>query len=136
MAIFRFCAVCDEVRLEAFGNKSILIGFFGMLPYVDIAVPHPSEPIARIAFLFMSGEPVVAGKYRISLSVKGPNGQELIVETTPVIEQDAIAAPLNATFLVQPMQLAGSGKYRVTVLVNDKEDFGGDLFVSQAPLPN
>jgi len=135
MHIFKFCAVCDEVRVELGTNKSFIIGFFGMLPYVDIAVPFPSQPTSRLTFLFMSGASVAAGKYRISMKIKNPTGQELPLHFLP-IEMNAFAGPLNAMLMCQPMPLNGVGRYDVTAVVNDQEDFSSYFFVSQAPESN
>jgi hypothetical protein len=135
MLVFKFCALCDEVRLEKDTNKAFIIGFFGMLPHVDIAVSHPSQPIPRLTFFFMSGAPVKAGNYHVRLSVKGPGQQELPFEM-PSLAVEATAAPLNVTFTLQPLQLNGTGLYRITAIVNGQEDFAADLVVSEAPLPN
>jgi hypothetical protein len=132
MTIFNFCAVCDEVRVELGTNKPIIIGFFGMLPYVDMAVPFPSQPVSRLTFFFMSGAPVKAGKYRFAVRIKGPNGQELPLQQEP-LEREAFAGGLNVMLLIQPMPLDGLGRYEVTAIVNDQDDFSSYFFVSELP---
>jgi hypothetical protein len=133
MSIFKFCAVCDEVRLEKSSNKSIIIGFYGMLPYVEVDVPNPSQPVQKLTFLFISGTPIAAGRYRVQVSIKDTNGLELADQGVPAINEEAIAGPLNVIITVQPMPLNGPGNYRVTAIVNDKEDFTADFVVGQTP---
>jgi hypothetical protein len=119
--IFNFCAVCDDVRLELL-NKSSLVGLYGMLPYVEIIVPHPEQPIEKLVFMFMSGTAVPAARYRFRLSVKGPSGKELIPVPQPETVMDAKAAPVNVVLGCVPFQLAGAGMYRISVIVNERED--------------
>ena|ERR1019366_5585374 len=133
MSIFKFCAVCDEVRLEMGNNKAIIIGFYGMLPYAEISVPNPSQPIPMLTFLLISGTPLVAGRYRVQVSVKDPNGRELASQEVPAIDQEVNAEPFNAIIAIQPLPLAGLGTYQVTAIVNGKEDFAGTFVISQAP---
>jgi hypothetical protein len=135
MPVFKFCAVCDEVRLEKDTNKAFVIGLFGMLPHVDIAVPYPLLPIPKLSFFFMSGTPVNAGPYHVRLTIKGPDQQDLPFEM-PTLKLEAIPAPLNITFTLQPMMLKGVGLYRITAIVNDQDDFSETFSISQAPLPN
>lgn len=132
MPIFKFCAVCDDVRLEV-QNKASLIGFYGMLPYVEISVQNPTLPIAKLTFLLISGEPVPAGKYRLHLSLKDPQGRELLPQVDSV-SQDVTAAPYNAALGVQPMPLRGAGKYRIAAIVNDKEDSVWNFVIKHDPL--
>ncbi len=132
MPLFNFCAVCDDVRLEL-QNKASLIGFYGMLPYVEINVQHPSLPLPKLAFLLISGTPLPAAKYRVRLSLKNPDGKELLPQADAVTADVAVAGPLNAVIMCQPFPLAGLGEYRVAAIFNDKEDFVGALRISQAP---
>ncbi len=132
MTLFNFCAVCDDVRLEL-ENKGSLVGFYGMLPHVEINVQHPTLPLLKLAFLLISGTPVPAGKYRVRLSLKSPDGKELLPQTDAVTADIGGAGPLNAVIICQPFPLAGFGEYRVAAIVNDKEDFVGALRVSQGP---
>jgi hypothetical protein len=136
MPIFKFCAVCDEVRLEKDTNKSFIIGFYGMLPHVDIAVPSPSQPIAKLSFFFMSGVPVKAGHYDVRIQVLGPDQQALPFETLAPLTLDAIEAPLNVTFTAQPLVLIGTGSYRIIAFINGQEDFTESFFISQGDVPN
>lgn len=133
MPLFNFCAVCDDVRLEL-QNKASFIGFYGALPHVEINVQDPSAPIIKLAFVLLSLSPVPAGKYRVRLSVKAPAGQELLAGND-VLTAEATGAPLNVIIYTIPLALAGAGTYRVTVIVDDKEDFVGTLRISQAPMP-
>jgi hypothetical protein len=120
------------VRVEQ-SNKALIIGFYGIMPYVQIAVTHPSQPIPRLAFLLISGLPIVAGKYQVFLSLKDPQGRELLGPSLPPIDQDVAAGPFNAIVSLQPMPLNGVGTYTVTAMVNGKPDFTGKLVINQGP---
>lgn len=132
MSVFNFCIVCDDVRLEA-SNKAIIIGFYGMLPYAEIRVAHPSAPIPQIAFLLISGLPFKKGAYEIYISLEDPQGNVLPTPDPPPIKQEIEDGPFNAIIYLQPMPLNGVGPYTVTAMVNGKPDFTGKLTISQAP---
>ncbi|MGB3552390.1 MAG: hypothetical protein WA993_17015 [Candidatus Binatus sp.] len=130
MPLFNFCLVCDDVRIEQ-GGKALIIGFYGMVPYVEIGVTQPSAPIPRLTFVLISGPPIVAGRYHIVLSVKDPQGREVLNKNPAPIDQDVAAGPFNAIIYLQPMPLNGVGTYTVTAIVNGKADFTGKLFINQ-----
>lgn len=121
--------------MEANG-KALIVGFYGMLPHVQIGVTYPSAPIPRMGFLLISGPAVPAGKYRITLSLKDPQGKELLGLSglVPPIDQTVGAEPFNAIVFLQPMPLNGVGSYTVTAMVNGKPDFSGKLSINYTPI--
>ncbi len=134
MAIFKFCIVCDDVRVEV-QNKASIVGLYGMLDYTSINVQNPALPITKLVFMLISGAPVPPGPYGVHLSLKDPKGNELLPQVDAT-RMTALAAPLNAIIICQPFPLTGVGTYRVTAIVNGKPDLSGTLKISQAPLPN
>jgi hypothetical protein len=134
VALFKFCIVCDDVRIEV-QNKASIIGFYGMLDYVSLSVQNPALPIAKLAFMLISADPVPQGSYGIHLSLKDPRGNELLSQVDAT-RSDAHAGPLNAVIACMPFPLAGVGTYQVTAIVNGKPDLSGTLKIGQAPLPN
>lgn len=134
MAIFKFCLVCDDVRVEL-QNKASIIGFYGMLDYVDINVQTPTLPIGKLTFLLVSGEPVPQGKYRVRLSLRDPKGKELLPQADATAP-DARNAPLSVIIGCQPFPLTGVGSYRITAFVNDKSDLSGVIRIGPMPLAN
>jgi len=46
-----YCIVCEEVRPEPLGKATIL-GFYGVLPRVDVRFARPAPAAARMYFLF------------------------------------------------------------------------------------
>ncbi len=106
------------------------MGLFGRLPHVEILVPEPNIPIARLTFLFMSNGPVKAGRYTVTLSVKDPNQKELL-ERAPSVSSEAVPAPLNSVITCMPFPLNGAGLYKVTAIVNGIEDFSAHLKVGR-----
>ncbi len=134
MPLFTFCAVCDEVRLEV-QNKATILGFYGMLPYVEIVVENPALPLAKVVFVLMSGRALPKGRYNVELTLKGPNGNVLLRHIGASPATPPIDAPVNVALACQPFPLAGVGIYHITVIVNGKEDFSSDLRIAQGPPP-
>lgn len=130
MSIFNLCLVADDVRIEV-ENKASIIGFYGRLPYVQISVTRPDLPIYKLTFLFISDGPVQAGRYNVRLSVKTPNGQELM-EPSNAASSDAVPGMLNTVISCIPFPLAGVGRYTITAIVNEAEDFSSTLTIQQA----
>jgi hypothetical protein len=93
MPIYNLCLVADDVRLEI-ENKASIIGFYGRLPHVQIAVTRPDIPIYKLSFLFVSDGPVKAGRYNVRVSVKDPRGHELM-KPAYAVSSDAVAGFLN-----------------------------------------
>jgi hypothetical protein len=137
VAIFKFCIICDDFRQEVL-NKVSILGFFGILDYVEVNVHNPELPLAKLVFMLMSGTPVPKGVYRVRLSLKGPRGNELLtqVDAVQAAQTDAIDAPINVIIACQPLPLAGLGTYQLTVIVNDKPDLSGTIKISQLPSPS
>ncbi len=135
MALFNYCLVADDVRIEAQGNKATIIGFLGILPHTEIAVPQPNLPIVKTTFLLLTGRPILAGHYGVRLSVKDPRGNELLDQQTDIVTGDLQGGPWNVVIACQPLPLAGVGTYRFAAIVNGAEDFVSEFRIAQMPSP-
>lgn len=70
-----FCIVCEDVRPEMHGKYSIL-GFFGLLPHVNIKLKEMGKALAKLVFLMnIEGEP---GKYKLKFSLIGPDKKKIV----------------------------------------------------------
>lgn len=128
MSVYNLCLVSEDVRLEI-GNKASIIGFYGRLPWANIAVANPDLPIYKLTFLFISDGPVKAGKYGVRISVKDPGGQELMDQAADAVSSDATYGVLNTIIACQPFMLNGVGEYRITAIVNGVEDYSSTLTI-------
>lgn len=131
--MFRYCILAEDVRLEQNG-KSSLIGFLGLSPFVEIAVPFPDQPLPHISFLFMTGEPVPLGRYAIRLTITDPTGKMLGLPSDQVMTADR-RAPLGAIFQAQPLPLRGVGKYGLALTINGQPDLQASFAVIQGVAP-
>jgi hypothetical protein len=132
MPVYNLCLVAEDVRLEI-GNKASIIGFYGRLPWANIAVADSYRPIYKLTFLFISDGPVAAGKYSVRVSVKDPIGQELM-EPVDAVSSEATFGVLNTIIACQPFVLNGIGQYRITAFVNGVEDYSSILEIQRAAI--
>src|SRR5713226_6548966 len=49
-----YCLICEDVRLER-GNKSTILGFYGITPDVEVGVADLTKHIDRLMFLLIGG---------------------------------------------------------------------------------
>ncbi len=47
-----YCLICEDVRLER-GNKSTILGFYGITPDVEVGVADLTKQIDRLMFLLI-----------------------------------------------------------------------------------
>lgn len=69
--------LCEDVRQENRGLSSLL-GFYGVLPHVEVIVRDFAQPI-RLGFLFLGGRG--DGQYQIQVRIRTSQGKEVF--TTP-----------------------------------------------------
>lgn len=106
------CIVCEQVRQEA-GNKAILLGFYGITPYVRINILNFNAPVV-LCFVFTGGPGF--GHFRVELRITAPNGR---VFEAPHVEGDlAQEATLTNIFMGFQETLPGPGPYLATLLVD------------------
>jgi hypothetical protein len=72
----RHCVLCEEVRNEL-GNKISILGFFGILPDVQIGFPN-GLGVIKVVFLLVCGAAAGGGQSSVSASIKNPDGSILV----------------------------------------------------------
>ncbi|MGP0018820.1 MAG: hypothetical protein ACLPHP_09655 [Candidatus Sulfotelmatobacter sp.] len=112
---FDFCIICDIVRPEL-GGKSILLGFYGLAPNVDITVPDVNRPMG---LTMLAGCPPVAEAnlgYECSVVITRPDGVGIF--QTPqlrlAVSQDK-RMQIPVWFNIAPPILPGRYSIRLTV---------------------
>jgi len=114
--IFEYCVICEVVRPEL-GGKFILLGFYGVAPNVEIAIPDINRPVF-LSFIAGSGPIVdVTTSYDWVVAVSRPDGVT-IFQTPPqrlvVAEGKGVILPIG--FNIAPPIL--TGRYSLRTLVN------------------
>jgi hypothetical protein len=113
---FDYCIMCDIIRPEL-GGKSILLGFYGLTPNVDLAVPDINR---AVVLSLLAGCPPVtdaAVVYEYVILITRPDGVGIF--QTPA-SRLAVAqekrAQISLFFNIAPPILPG--RYSIRVLVN------------------
>ena len=113
---FDYCIICEIIRPEL-GGKSILLGFYGLAPNVEIIVQDINRPVA---LSLLAGCPAVAEvniAYEYFVAITRPDGVG-IYQTPPfrlVVAQDK-RIQIPAWFNIAPPILPG--RYSIRVMVN------------------
>lgn len=124
------CLICEGIRQEI-GNKSVLLGFYGIAPYTQVHIQSFQAPVA-LCFVFSGGKGS-AGRYRVSLRLTDPAG---VVVSNPQSSPD-ITGPLGDRVSTNIfMQFYGRvtmpGTYRAALIVDDIEVFSTTITLLQA----
>lgn len=127
-----YCIVCEDIRPEVQGKYAIL-GFFGLLPHVNIKVKEMGKPLARLVFLAnVEGD---AGKYKLKFSVVGPDKKKVFTDI-PLGEFEINRDPTQRALIV--VNVLGlifqkEGIYTVRVIHANKAFFESTFRVDQGP---
>jgi hypothetical protein len=73
----QYCLVCDDVRPDL-GNKLNILGFFGLLPFVDVIVGEWGKT-TRLLFIVgtVTDADAEVGDYDINTTILNPDESEL-----------------------------------------------------------
>ena len=127
------CIICEAARPEL-NNKHVLLGFFGITPYVRMFIQDFSQPVG-LCFVFCGGVGP-AGKYDVSLRLVDPVGAVVSNSSTaPPIKDGILAADrTNTNVFIGFHGLIGKpGKYTVTLLINDIAHYSTTVDIQPAP---
>jgi hypothetical protein len=120
--------LCEDMRQEGRG-LSTLLGFFGVLPHVEVIVRDFTQPV-RLGFLFLGerGE----GQFQIRLRISTSQGREVMI--TPDLALPIVAGTRTniALQLLPGPILPGSDTYRVELLVAGNVVHASTFIVRQA----
>jgi hypothetical protein len=126
------CIVCEGVRPEQH-NKNLLLGYFGITPYVTVVYPNVQNP--AVLFFVFSGGGGTPANYDLKLSLIDPNGVELSTpQTSPPIKAGALgAAPVSNVFFGFHGVLGRAGRFRVGLIVDGVIHFESTVDIKQVP---
>lgn len=119
-----WCLLCEDARQEA-GNKLTLLGFFGVLPGVQIIVTDRNAP-TRLLFLF--GARGEAGPQAVTCMIVAPNGRVHFDQQLRA-EFDANGRAIMGAGVVGP--LLQEGDFRLSFLVDNAPIYEADFNVRQ-----
>jgi len=118
------CIVCESVRHEV-GGKFILLGYYGIAPYVRIYIGDFTKPIT-LCFYF-SGDPGT-GRFRVNFRLRGPSGNVIPHNSAPA--EGELRSDLGYSFFIlffcEP--LPGPGRYQVSLVVDDDREYFPSYF--------
>ena len=117
--------MCEAIRPELNG-KSIILGFFGICPNVDLRIPHLDQPTV-LTFLVCGGPG--DGQFEASFDVVDEAGL-LVVATAslPFRATPNIPTNLAPSFL---LTFGRAGTFAVRCFVDSKERFRGTFRVAE-----
>jgi hypothetical protein len=121
------CVICEDARQEV-GQKYTLLGYFGPLQGMQIAIRTFREPI-RLCFVFGCGPG--SGHFRLGLRITSPSGQ---ISEGESYEGDIFPTIRGLNIFIRfEGILPGPDRYRVSLLVDGNPVYGGDLIFAQEP---
>ena len=127
---FDYCIICEMVRPEL-GGKSILLGFHGLAPNVDLRVQDINRPVALSLLAGCPPVPEATVGYEYVVAITRPDGVGIF--QTPslrlVVAQDK-RLQIPVWFNIAPPILPG--RYSIRIMVN--RDVRLDTSFSIGPL--
>jgi hypothetical protein len=127
------CLICEAARPEL-NNKTILIGFFGIAPYVHVLIPNFSIPVS-LCFVF-SGGGGPPGTYDIGLRLTDSQGNAVTnAQNAPEIKAGRFDAARPNTNIFMGFQglLGKPGIYNVTLIIDGAEHFSTTVRIDPPP---
>jgi hypothetical protein len=118
-------------------SKHILLGYFGIAPYVHVLLENVNAP-ATLCFVFTGGA-APAGKYDFALSLIDPAGKELSnSQTSPPIHGGTVSAGVGSfnIFLAFQGVLGTEGIFQVSLMVDGLMKYRASLGIEQVKQPN
>lgn len=127
------CIVCEVIRPEL-NNKNILFGFFGITPYVTVQLQNLKLP-ASLCFVFCGGPSI--GTFTVRLRIIDPNGIEVTNSQNSPPVQGQLHSPRGGSNVYLGFNgiLGTAGRYRVSLLVDDKEVYDTSVGIEQMTQP-
>ena len=126
------CIICEGVRREI-NNKHILLGYYGITPYVQVSLTNLQAP-AILCFVFSggSGQP---GVYDLSLRLTDQTGKVISNPTNaPDIKGVSVTfAPSTNVFFTFQGILSQAGRYEIALWVNGVQHYTTTLGIGLAP---
>jgi hypothetical protein len=122
------CIVCEGVREEIM-HKHILLGVFGVAPYVQIGIKDFSLQIP-LWFSFFGG--AGEGKFRCSLELRDESNTLLSNQALSSSLEGELAPHKISTSIFLPFNglLTRPGNYRIGLLVNDREHYSSTMRIA------
>ncbi len=125
-----YCVVCEDVRPEIAG-KSTIIGFYGLLPEVELSVGDLTKPIDRLAFMLICSAGG-SGTYEIVPQLLNPRGKEVGKPSDPVtLTVPEIPGKRMFVFAFSALQFDGAGDYTFVLRVDRHALYSGKFHVRQ-----
>lgn len=114
------CVLCEGVRLEKY-NKLSLLGYYGVLPNVEVHLQTWGGAIEKLLFLMSlrGGE----GTFKATANVLNPDGTSLVVAAdAPLVIDKSDAASLG-TFTFVGLVFKQKGQHTFQLLIDGKEAY-------------
>jgi hypothetical protein len=125
------CIVCEGARPEI-QNKYILLGFFGIAPYVRIHIKDFKLPVS-LCFVFCTDEGV-EGKHSIDLRLADHQGNVLSNSIQGIKDQEAKPSPSTNIFMAFQGLPGQPGEYRVALVVDGREHYSTTITLENPPV--
>ena len=124
------CIVCEDLRQEK-ARKTTILGFFGLIPYVEISIRDFNQPLERLAFLLMGGPG--EGTFSVALDLLDPSGKQILPLPLPTVQIPYVKSEKRSQFgfAIAPLKLTTSGEYKLRILVDGKPHYEAPFVARQ-----
>jgi hypothetical protein len=113
-------------------HKATILGFFNILPWVELRVPELGAGIVPIVFFFGTTEGT--GNANFQLSILNPDGTELNKSPEVPVTFPKGFGKMNVAMGVENLIFRNPGKHLVRLRVSGQQKYESSLIVALDPL--
>ena len=122
------CILCEDVRPEL-GNKLSILGFYGLLPDVQIVTSDISKPLTRLSLLVVMGE--AEGQFSLHVDLLRPDGK-IDSQLAQVDAQFKKGERANMAVGLNNFTPQVAGKFTIVVAANKKKIYEESFSIAAA----
>jgi hypothetical protein len=113
---FDYCIICEIIRPEL-GGKSILLGFYGLAPDVDLSVQDMNRPVALSMLAGCPPVPEANIGYEYAVAITRPDGVGIFQSPSfRLVVSPGKRIQIPMWFNIAPPILPG--RYSISIMVN------------------
>lgn len=122
------CIVCEEIRLEL-NRKATILGFYGIIPHVEILLQDFSKPMDRLTFFMSAGKG--AGKFTVHLQVQSEAGDVVFNYPDHPLELRESTRRNNLVYALRGISFPHPGAYVFRLRADGKNQYEASFQVNE-----
>ena len=115
--------VCEGLRHEV-RNLVSLLGFYGVIPHVEIYIKDFSLPIEHLMFV-LRDQVIKAGRVKMSIQIVDQAGTAIFSPPEKSLELPVVLGGTNFAFAIDKLKFAGPGTYAFVLRVDGNDTYHG-----------